>query len=101
MKFADMLSFWKLKGMVRNEGHLYQNLIYDSNEKHKVCSVEVFVGGQHAKIIYRAEGNKLALVYADIFFSGTDFKYAKNDVDKVFIKNASVSDLCSHFVSRI
>ena len=107
MKFEDMMTFWKMKGMIHQPSCMTRERIYDSDEKNVVYSIVLRDiprnGSEHAQIIYRyteKDGvkSKFALVYADILFTG--FRPMPN-TDQVYIKNAKVSDLRNHFVERL
>jgi len=102
MKFENMLTFWKLKGMIHNESIISSDEIYDSHNRNVICKLEVRdlprYGNMHSQIIYRYTSNakgksKFALVYADVLFTG--FNGRKSTV---FIKKAKISDLQNQFI---
>jgi len=107
MKFEDMMTFWKMKGMIHHDSCITRERIYNSEEKNVVYSMVLRdiprSGSEHAQIIYRyteKDGikSKFALVYADILFTGFRLE---PDSDQVYIKNAKVSDLRQHFIEQI
>jgi hypothetical protein len=99
MKFEDMLTFWKMKQMIKHDSCLTRARIFDSKKRNVLYQMEVRDiprnGQKHATVTYRFTienevKSNFALVYADILFTG--FAPAA-DTDQIFIKNAKVSDL--------
>jgi len=108
MKFEDMMTFWKMKGMLHQESCQTRDRIYDSDDRQVIYSMVLRDiprnGHNHAYVLYRytlsSDGvkSKFALIYADILFTG----YRPTpDTDQVWIKNAKVSDLRNQFIDRL
>ena len=95
-----MMDFWTMKDMVKHSERFSQDMIYDSVDVHTIRTCEVYDRSNHARIIYRGDGANIALIYADIFFTGTRYTSMDDIPDRVFIKNAKLYDLKNHFIER-
>lgn len=105
MKFAQMLSFWHLKGMITKTKIISEHTEPDTRVEHYVVSIRVEQDtNTHAIILYRQEGvgdkSRIAMIHCNIFHTGTVFTTIPNTPDKLFIKNACVGRLRFWFVEN-
>jgi len=105
MKFAQMLSFWHLKGMITKTNIVSDHTEPDTRVEHYIVSIRVQSDSNtHANILYRQENDgdkaKVAMIHANIFHSGTVFTTIPDSPDKLFIKNASVAKMRYWFVEN-
>ena len=108
MKFEDMMTFWKMKGMLHEESCQTRDRIYDSTDRQVIYSMQLRDmprnGSRHAYVLYRytlssdGKKSKFALIYANILFTGFGHE---PDTDQVFIKNAKVADLRKFFIEQL
>ena len=91
MNFAELMTFWNMKGIQTKENCLYEKPIYGTDKHHAILHLTVTVSSMVAHIIYKSENGKVALVNADIMFKS----YGDKD-DELFIKNAKLYQLAEH-----
>jgi len=92
MNFAQLVTFWKMKDMVKSDACLYEKPIYDSDKFHAIMLMDVRDAHNHvAKILYKYNNGKLALINADIMFKGWG-----GEDDRIWIKNAKLYQLAEY-----
>jgi len=100
MKFADMLTYWRLNGMASMGELICQTSQYQADDKparpdHYIKTIRIADDGfKHADVIFRTEGDNVAFIYADIKFS----KWMEGSSDLIFIKNCKVQHLENEFI---
>ena len=104
MKFEAMLTFWRIKGMVRHSSCQTSNQTTKPDIQHITYLMTVVSDSMHANVFYRFEQkydtkSKFALMYADILFNG--FPDATGLGSAVFIKNAKCTDLNRHLIEDV
>lgn len=95
MKLAEMLTYFQMMGQLEDHGTTRSHEVYDKPYQHSMHHVRINEkdhNNKHAEVIYRKYGATVALVYADIFFTG----FLKADV--VWIQNAKLVDLKNQFI---
>jgi hypothetical protein len=80
-----------------------KQIIYSAQEydkewvNHTMRTAIIKTTGMHAIIIYTSNGDNMRLVNADIFFTGAKYTHISGTPDRLFIKNASLSELAEKF----
>ena len=95
MKFDVLFTYCKMKDMIVSDQYVWGGPVLDSEDGSELRQCRIAKQDiMHAKIMYRTCGDDLAFVYADIFFTG----YGSSSKDRIFIKNAKVSDLKNQLI---
>ena len=91
MNFSQLVTYWKLKDMVKDDKCLYEKPIYGTDQHHAIMLMEVRDNSHLAQVLYKHNNGKLALLNADIMFAG----WGGQD-DQIWIKNAKIYQLAEY-----
>lgn len=92
MNFAQLVTFWKMKDMIKHDTCLYEKPVYGTDHSQAIMLMEVHDSGFHVtQILYKRVNGKLALINADIMFKG-----AFGGKDEIWIKNAKIYQLAEY-----